>query len=353
MAMSPEDVEGRSWKPAVIALVVIIVLAGGVLTLLGSQVSGVLSTVGASVGNPGDYAGGGGGSSGGDQAGSDDGSGGTDASGGSGSGGTGGGTGGGTDGGSGGGTDGGSDGGDGGSGQLLDAARPELLIIKTGEITIQVNDIDAAIAAATRSMDGFGGYASGTGRSGTDEDAEGTITFRIPAGAWDAALVALRGLGGTILDEHSETEDVTGKVVDLDAHVRNLQTTETALAAIMAKATTIKDVLTVQEHLTDVRGQIEELQSEASHLREQAAFSTLTLNVRRTPAPVVAKQERQFEPQSEADSAVAYLVKIGQKLAKAGIWLGIVWLPVLLGIGFAGGFAYLVFRRLRRAMAPA
>jgi hypothetical protein len=321
---------------------VIIVLAGGVLTLLGSQVSGVLSTVGASVGNPGDYAGGGGGSSGGDQAGSDDGSGGTDASGGSGSGGTGSG-----------GTGGGSDGGSGGSGQLLDAARPELLVIKTGEITIQVNDIDVAIAAATRSMDGFGGYVSGTGRSGTDEDAEGTITVRIPAGAWDAALVALRGLGGTILDEHSETEDVTGKVVDLDAHVRNLQTTETALAAIMAKATTIKDVLTVQEHLTDVRGQIEELQSEASHLREQAAFSTLTLNVRRTPAPVVAKQERQFEPQSEADSAVAYLVKIGQKLAKAGIWLGIVWLPVLLGIGFAGGFAYLVFRRLRRAMAPA
>jgi hypothetical protein len=69
MAMSPEDVEGRSWKPVAIALVVIIVLAGGVLTLLGSQVSGVLSTVGASVGNPGDYAGGGGGSSGGDQAG--------------------------------------------------------------------------------------------------------------------------------------------------------------------------------------------------------------------------------------------------------------------------------------------
>jgi hypothetical protein len=346
MAMSPEDVGGRSWKPVAIALVVIVVLAGGVLTLLGSQVSGVLSTVGASVGNPGSYGngGGGGGSSGGDQAGSDDGSGGTDGSAGSGSGGTGGGS----DGG-----DPGSDGGDPGSGQLLDAARPELLVIKTGEITIQVNDIDVAIAAATRSMDGFGGYVSGTGRSGTDEDAEGTITFRIPAGAWDAALVALRGLGGTILDEHSETEDVTGKVVDLDAHVRNLQTTETALAAIMAKATTIKDVLTVQEQLTDVRGQIEELQSEASHLREQAAFSTLTLNVRRTPAPVVAKQERQFEPQSEADSAVAYLVKIGQKLAKAGIWLGIVWLPVLLGIGFAGGLAYLVFRRLRRAMAPA
>ena len=121
----------------------------------------------------------------------------------------------------------------------------------------------------------------------------------------------------------------------------------------MSKATTIKDVLSVQDELTDVRGQIEELQSEASHLREQAAFSTLTLNVRRTPPPVVAKQERQFQPSNEAESAVAYRVKIGQKLAKAGIWVAIVWFPLLLGVALAGGFAFLVYRRVRRATAAA
>ncbi|HEX3264030.1 MAG TPA: DUF4349 domain-containing protein [Candidatus Limnocylindrales bacterium] len=337
--MSPELHRGRSLLGPAIALLAIVVLAGGVLTLLGTQVSGILSTVGASIGNP-DTAGGGGGTSGGEQAGSGEGAEGDQGGAGSASGD-------GSDAGA------GSGAGDGGTETLLDVTHPELLVIKTGEITIQVGDIDAAVSAATRAIDGLGGYVSGSSRSGGNDDSTATVTFRLPAGAWDAALVALRSLGGTILDEHSETDDVTGKVVDLDAHVRNLQTTEAALASIMAKATTIKDVLTVQDELTDVRGQIEELQSESSHLREQAAYSTLTLQVRRTPAPVVARQERQFEAQSEADSAVAYLVKVGQKLAKAGIWVAIVWLPLLLGVGFAGGFAFLVYRRLRRAIAPA
>ena len=324
-----------SWKGLLVALVVVVVLGLGATILLGGQVSAVLSTVGASVGGHpyddggepeadlADDAGAGAGQEGGREGSEGDG-------GGSGS---------------------SSDGTGSGDAPLLDIARPELLVIKTGEITVQVDEVDAALNAATQAIDRLGGYASGSSRSGTGAEAVASITFRIPVAAWDDALIALRSLGGTILDEHADSEDVTAEVVDIEARVRNLRVTEAALQAIMTRATAIDDVLTVQEELTSVRAEIEQLQSQAGRIREQAGMSRLTMHFRRTPAPAVTVQEDQFDPATEADAATAHLVSVMQALAKVGIWLGIVWLPILAVIGVVGWIGLLTYRRLRPGTA--
>jgi hypothetical protein len=238
------------------------------------------------------------------------------------------------------------------NGQDPDVANPRpapnnLLIIKTGNLTLQVAGIDEALAAATQKIDALGGYISGSQRNGDDESAYASVTFRIPAASWDDALVALRGLAQKVVDEQSSSDDVTGDVVDLAARIKNLQATETALQAVMTKATAIKDILTVQAELTTVRGQIEELAGQKSHFEEQAAFSTLTVAFTLKPTPVLAAQER-FDPGTEVDRASASLVGMLQGLATAGIWFAIVWVPILVFLGIVGGIAFLAFRRLQR-----
>lgn len=334
-----QDEDGTPWKIVLGAFVAAIAIGAGSLVFLGEQVSGILSTVGASVPPPGEYgqggAGGGSGDGGGDAApggaGNGDGSGDGSATGGS--------------------TGNGSTGGAGSGGPgLIDAARPELLIVKTGELTVQVEAVDQALNAAIETVDRLGGYVSASSRSGTGEEAAASVTFRIPVTEWDRTLVALRSLGGTILDEQTGSEDVTAQVVDIEARIRNLQVTEAAFQSIMTKATAIKDVLTVQNELTTVRGEIERLQSQAAHIREQAGMSTLTMRFRRTPEPAVAAQEAQFDPGAEADAATASLVGTIQAAAKVGIWFGIAWLPVLLALALVGGVAFAVYRRLRAAI---
>src|SRR4051794_37586253 len=125
--MLPESSEGPSWKAGAVALLAVVVLAGGALVLFGSQVSAVLSTVGGSVGGAptGQDTGN---QSGGAEGGTGDGSSGSDGSSGE----------------SGGDPGGGSAGSGPGTGRseiLLDVSRPELLVIKTGEMTVQVIDI--------------------------------------------------------------------------------------------------------------------------------------------------------------------------------------------------------------------
>ena len=322
--MEPSEIQGRSWfalAAGVLAVVVLVSLA--VTVLLGNQVSGILSTVGASVGGP--Y---GPGTvvqddSGDDESDGDDGS-----------------------------ADGSEDGSDDfdqavPGGVVAAAPRDDLLIIKNGNLTLKVDDIKAAVAAATAQVAGVGGYTSGSDRSGTGRDATATVIFRIPSARWDDALAAMYGLGIEVLLEHSTTEDVTSRVVDLEARITNLRVTEQALQAIMDQATVIKDVLTVQAELTVTRGRIEQLTAEQLQLEERAAYSTLAVTFVLEPAPVLVEQQAGFDPASEVDAASASLVGIFQGLTKAGIWFGIVWLPVIGGLLLVLGIVLLAKRRLR------
>lgn len=222
-----------------------------------------------------------------------------------------------------------------------------LLIIKTGSLVLQVAGIDAAISAATQQITALGGYVSGSERSGDQEFDQATITFRVPAGSWDQALAGLRGLATKVLGERAVTEDVTSQVVDLGARIRNLETTEAALQGIMDRAVDIEDVLAVQAELTTVRGQIEQLTAQKTHLEAQAAMSTLSVTFSLKPDPVLTSTE-QFDPASEVDRAAASLVGVLQGIATAGIWFAIVWLPILLVLAIIAGIGAFMLRRFRR-----
>ena len=211
-------------------------------------------------------------------------------------------------------------------------APSDLLVIKTGTLALQVKGIDASLSQASQKIAALGGYVSGSQRSGDGESAVATVTYRIPAARWDDALVALRGLAEKVLGEDTQTAEVTGQVLDLGARITNLQATEQALQAIMAKAVKISDVLEVQSQLTDVRGQIEQLETQKAHLEEQAAYGTLGVTFGIETVAVVEAQKG-FDPAAEADRATASLVEIGQALAAAGIWFAILWLPILIVVG--------------------
>ncbi|HEX5589482.1 MAG TPA: DUF4349 domain-containing protein [Candidatus Limnocylindrales bacterium] len=230
---------------------------------------------------------------------------------------------------------------------LLELSRPDLLIIKTGTLDLQVDAVPAAVTEATDAIEALGGYVAGSEQTGDGDDVTASLTFRIPAERWTDALEALRGLALDVIAEHTGTEDVTGEVVDLRARIANLQATELALQGIMSQAKLISDVLEVQDELTHVRGEIEAATAERQRLEEQAAYSTLAVRFGVEPEPAVATVQERFDPATEVDQATANLVEILQALATAGIWFGIVWLPILLALGLVAFVSWLVLRRLR------
>ncbi len=231
-----------------------------------------------------------------------------------------------------------------GVGALVDDAK----IIRTGTIDIEVTDVPKALLAARDGIRGMGGYIGASQTANTDDRPTASVTYRIPADRWEDALDLLRGLNGLtskVLDERTEAIEVTGAVIDLEARIRNLRASETALQEIAAGATKVSDVLEVQAQLTAVRGQIEQLTAQLGDLNDRASFATLTV---RYSLPVVAVEiaRKGFEPGAVVDEATASLVDILQALTTAGIWFAIVWLPILIVLSVIVFVIAMIARRL-------
>ncbi len=228
-------------------------------------------------------------------------------------------------------------------------ARDDAKIIRTGTMELEVSDVPAAVRAARGAILGMGGYigASRTYNQGDEPFAE--ITYRIPVSRWEDALDALRSLTGVstkVIAEQTEAVDVTGQVADLDARIRNLRASETALVAIAEQATRISDVLEVQARITEVRGQIEQLEAQQADLADRTSYATLAVTFRLPTVAAIEIQAEAWDPARIFDEATASLVGILQTLAGAGIWLAIVWLPILVVVGVLAAVFVRFLRRL-------
>jgi hypothetical protein len=228
------------------------------------------------------------------------------------------------------------------------APRDSALIVKTGTMTIETDDVGAALLKARADVIRLGGYISGSEQSRSGDDRiTASVTYRFPSDRWEAVLDALKERG-ELKDEKTDSLEVTGQVVDLDARIANLRATERALQAIMQKATRIPDILEVQNHLTQVQGEIEALAGQVARLRDQAALSTLTVIFQMPPAPVVKETSKGWSAGVEFDRALALLLSIGQGLVTVGIWLAIVVLPLALGFGLLIAILAILGRRFGR-----
>jgi Domain of unknown function (DUF4349) len=226
---------------------------------------------------------------------------------------------------------------------LVDDAK----IVRTGSMILDVTDVGQAVASARDVIRGMGGYVGASNTSNQDDQPVASVTYRIPVDRWEDALAALRSLNGLtkrIVTEQTEAVEVTGQIVDLQARIRNLQASESALQAISARAIKISDVLEVQAQLTDVRGQIEVLSAQLKDVGDRAAYATLTVQFG-TPVVAVEAAKKGWDPAVVVDEAAATMVGVLQGLAGAGIWFAIVWLPILLVLAAVAGIGAWVLRR--------
>jgi hypothetical protein len=227
------------------------------------------------------------------------------------------------------------------------------LIVHTGSIDLEVTDLRAAVDQATVLIADLGGQVAESHQQNASDYQSATVTFRIPAERWSEALAGLRGMGQKVLAEDTDAADVTAQVVDLDARITNLQASEAALQVIMARASSIPDVLKVQQELTSVRGDIESMTAQRDHLADQAALGTLQVNFS-VPVAAAASASSGWDLGSEVDRAVAMLVRVSQGLASVAVWVLIVVLPVLVPLALILFVVLRVRRRVdaRRSQQP-
>jgi hypothetical protein len=214
------------------------------------------------------------------------------------------------------------------------------------DLEVANGGFSTAFTNAALLSDRYGGYivASQSSASGDDGRVDaGTVAVRIPASSFSAAI-ADAGKLGTLKNQQITTQDVTEEYVDLQARIINSQAKLETFRKLFEKATTINDIVSVQQVVTAAEDELEQLKGRQRYLQEHTSYSTLTMNIREAGTETVittTTTEASWGVGEAFSDAARNAVKALNAIVRA---LGIV-IPVLVVLAI---IAFIVYRAWHR-----
>jgi hypothetical protein len=210
-------------------------------------------------------------------------------------------------------------------------------VVKSGIISIVVKDVDGSTKQLSDKAIALGGYTSSTNfyNSGTNESKSGYIRFRIPVAKVDEFVSVVKSNALRVQSENINSKDVTAQFIDLQARIKNLESSETQLQDLMTRAGKVSDVLEVQRELTSTRTQIEQLKGQLKYLEGSSELSDITVNIALDASQLPIPPEAKWQPGTVLKLALRELINVATNLSYLVIYIAVfavIWVPVGLGL---------------------
>jgi hypothetical protein len=212
-------------------------------------------------------------------------------------------------------------------------------LVKALQVTIEVKDTRAAAATILAWIMATDTKSTTMGQQYTDEgDGVYSVTVQVSVQAtlYPQVEQYLLGYpsknGGTLLSLQETVQDVTNDYISTQAQIVTLQTEHQRLLALLSQASSLSDILSLDQQLTTVEGQLQQIEAHQQALVGEVTFYNVTVNLQSTglPTPPVTQSGFSFGGTLH-DAWNAALVFAGW-LAVVAVWLvvfSIFVLPVL------------------------
>jgi len=221
------------------------------------------------------------------------------------------------------------------SGDLTVLERSNRMIVKNADIRLLVEDTNTAIDRTTQIVGDAGGYIVSS-RVWYQDYAQyqlkyASVTLGVPVDEFEKVLSRLRGLALEVRDETASGDDVTDQYVDLQSQLTNLEATRERVKSFLDDAKTVDEALRINQELSNLDAQIEQIKGRMNYLNDRSAFSTVTITLEpELPELEPAPKPQGWNPGMVFEDAIKVLTTAYQGIAEFAIWLGVVILPILL-----------------------
>ena len=219
-------------------------------------------------------------------------------------------------------------------------------LIRNVDMDVETESFDALLASAQSQAEELGVYIESSSisnssyASSTSAARSARLTARIPSEKLDGYLAGI-SKQSNVTRKSESTEDVTLQYVDLQSHKKALLAEQESLLSMMEQAESIEDIIAINEQLTDVRYQIESMESQLRTYDNQVDYSTVNLYIdeveRYTPGAAKSAGAR------IAEGFSANIYRVGSFFKNFAIEF-IILLPILIAIAIVLGIAILIVR---------
>jgi Domain of unknown function (DUF4349) len=241
--------------------------------------------------------------------------------------------------------------------------------IRTGQISVQVRDVEVAVSSARSFATAAQGFVSEekTSTRPVDEAPEAregdrggptsptnvpsvvvdqsVLTLRVPQQSLDQVMGQVGGLG-VVRSRSQSSQDVTDSYVDTTSRVKSQRASVDRVRTLLSRATGIGDVVRLESELSRREADLDALEARLAALDDSTTLATLVVTFSRPGADEPAPQTRDGFVGGLADgwqalvASTAVVLQIVGALVPFAVVLALVGLPV-----------WLVLRR-RRAGPP-
>jgi hypothetical protein len=162
-------------------------------------------------------------------------------------------------------------------------------VVKTGSIALVVKDkkVSPTLKAVNQAASLEGGYIASSSSEEFGDTPSGEVTIRVPVARYEKLVDRIRSLDADVRTATSSGKDVTAQFTDLESQLRTLNATRDRFLIILGQTKTISEILTVQQRVDNVSGQIDRIEGQKKLLASQSDLSTLTVSVSERGDPVV------------------------------------------------------------------
>ena len=174
-----------------------------------------------------------------------------------------------------------------GSSQVSDSAiaQSDRKLIRTVDMSVEAmeQDYDMFLATLQDQVQSLGGYIENMDRYngssyGSRNTRHANLTLRIPKDRLDGFLDMVSDIAN-VVRRSDRVEDVTLTYVDLASHRNALRIEQERLLELLEQAESVEDILTIENRLSNVRYQLESMESRMRTMDNQVDYSTVYLYV--------------------------------------------------------------------------
>ncbi len=155
-------------------------------------------------------------------------------------------------------------------------------LIKNVTLDVESKNYDLLMSNLDKEIKSLNGYVESmdayNGTWYSDSKRYATIKARIPADSLDAFINKI-GESANITNRSESVEDVTLAYVDMESHKKMLQEEQSRLLELLKTAENVEDIITIESRLSEVRYQIESMESQLRTYDNLVDYSTVMINI--------------------------------------------------------------------------